>query len=751
MKSRGNLMNTEAQNKSNQRGGSILLWIFFTVISFHMVLFLVSCTMLLTQAKSVESSFADGALKDHGIYLIFGTLALLRGYLLVSICYVVVLFPIIKLWLGQKEPKKIAIVWRTFLLMLVSIMAFFIRMMVSKPYFVAQWLPEWQFEILPNAPGALKTITLWSLLNGLPIIIISAVLLFWIRYLSSHIKPILTFKIKKRYYLVGTSVILFFWISVELIKINLSSESEKPNIIILASDSLRPDHLSCNGYHRKTSPNIDALETKSQNFTKCFTPIGSTLESMIGLMSSQYPHTHGVRHMFPSKSDVDRVNQEAPKLPKILKESGYETAVIGDWCSAIFNEVPMGFENIQVSEFDSFRIWLSQAVYLSHPVIPMYFDNKFGYWLFPKLESFAHYLRAEVVTDRAIDKIKKRKNKSKPFFYTVFTGCNHFAYHAPYPYYEKWTDPKYQGPNKYQVHFDPNEFISSSSWDKNFHSYNQQEKQHIIDLYDGCVSRFDDCVGRIVKALEAENLMEKTIILITSDHGEDLFEPNTTLTHGVSFNGGDQGNLVPCILYVPKKDPKKVNQIVRNIDIAPTLLNLTLNQKEPNFEGTDLTSYIENESSNLNLAFYGETGFPFVQRKTNYSASLKIPPLDELTFVDKNFNYHIVLKPGYEKNMIASKERCLRTDNWKIVFTPIEDGYTHSLYNIKNDPQCLEDVSKENPLIMKRMKHFLWEWILHGNQYSVDQIMSDRINGEMQIPEQYKDINFSIDKTIEPL
>ena len=76
----------------------------------------------------------------------------------------------------------------------------------------------------------------------------------------------------------------------------------------------------------------------------------------------------------------------------------------------------MGFENIQVSEFDSFRIWLSQAVYLSHPVIPMYFDNKFGYWLFPKLESFAHYLRAEVVTDRAIDKIKiERINPSHSF------------------------------------------------------------------------------------------------------------------------------------------------------------------------------------------------------------------------------------------------------------------------------------------------------------------------------------------------
>ena len=707
--------------------------------------------MLLTQAKSVNSSFTEGAIQDHGVYLFFGTLTLLRGYLLVSICYVIVLFPIIKLWIGDKEPRKAAVIWRALLLMLLSILALFLRMMIFKPYFVAQWMPEWQFVIMPNAPGELKTITLWTLLNGIPIIIISAVILFWLKHLSNQLKLLLTFKIKMRYYLIGASAILLFWASSNFLKLNFPSESERPNVIIIASDSLRPDHLSCNGYPRKTSPNIDALEAKSINFTKCFTPIGSTLESMIGLMSSQYPHTHGVRHMFPSKNDVLKVNLESPKLPKILKNSGYETAVIGDWCSAIFNEVPMGFESIQVSEFDSFRIWLSQALYLSHPVIPMYFDNKFGYWLFPKLESFAHYLRPEVVTDRAINKIKNRKNKTKPFFYTIFTGCNHFAYHAPYPYYEKWTDPKYQGPNKYQVHFDPNEFISSSSWDEKFFSHSDKEKQHIIDLYDGCVSRFDDCVGRIIKTLEAENLMNNTIVLITSDHGEDLFEPYTSLTHGVSFNGGDQGNLVPCILYVPKTEPKKINQIVRNIDLAPTLLKLTVNKTESQFEGTNLSPYINDEASDLNLAFYGETGFPFVQRRTKSEIPLYVPPLDELTYVDKNFKFHIVLKPEYEKNLITSKERCLRTKSWKIVFSPTKNGYIHSLYNITNDPQCLNDVSNEFPDIMKRMKHFLWEWILHGKQYSNDQIMNDPLPPANQIPSDYENIKFPQTETVNPL
>ncbi len=739
------------QTQGKPKKASILLWIAITVCVFHMVLFLISCSMLISQAQTVNSSFADGAVKDHGIYILFGTLALLRGYLVVSLCYILVLFPIIKFWIGNNQLSKISIVWKTLLLMFLSLLALFIRMMIFKPYFIAQWMPEWQFEIMPNAPGTLKSITLWTLLNGVPIVILSAVAMFWLRHLSRTLHLIISFKIQKKFLLIGSTIFLAFWASIVLIRANLPKETSKPNIIILASDSLRSDHLSCNGYSRATSPNIDELESKSQNFTKCFTPIGSTLESMIGLMSSQYPHTHGVRQMFPSKKNVTKVNQQSATLPKILKDSGYETAVIGDWCSAIFNEVPMGFEDVQVSQFDSFRIWLSQAVYLSHPVIPMYFDNKFGYWLFPKLESFAHYLRAEVVTDRVTTKIKTRKNKSKPFFYTVFTGCNHFAYHAPYPYYEKWTKPNYKGPNKYQVHFDPNEFIGSSSWDESYYSYSAEEKQHIIDLYDGCVSRFDDCVGKVLKTLEDENLMDNTIILITSDHGEDLFEPNTTLTHGISFNGGDQGNQVPCILYVPGKKPKRINHIVRNIDIAPTILNLSVGKNEPKFEGSNLLPYMDDTETELNLSFYGESAFPFLEKRTGDHKPLKIPSLDKLTYVDKNFNFHIVLKPEHQKTLILSKERCLRTEDWKIVFTPLSGGYTHRLYDLKNDPQCTIDVSKNFPGIFEKLKYHLWEWILKGKQSSTEKILKDSKINKLEIPSEYQDVRFSVKDVAQPL
>lgn len=69
---------------------------------------------------------------------------------------------------------------------------------------------------------------------------------------------------------------------------------KRPNVLIIASDSLRSDHLSINGYHRLTSPAIDELAKTSVNFSKCFTPIASTVELLTTMMSSQYPHTHGL-------------------------------------------------------------------------------------------------------------------------------------------------------------------------------------------------------------------------------------------------------------------------------------------------------------------------------------------------------------------------------------------------------------------------------------------------------------------------
>ena len=72
-----------------KKGTEIFLWVSLSVIFFHFVLYIVSCYLLLNQATGVKSSFAEGAIKDHGLYMVMGSVSLLRGYLIISACFAV--------------------------------------------------------------------------------------------------------------------------------------------------------------------------------------------------------------------------------------------------------------------------------------------------------------------------------------------------------------------------------------------------------------------------------------------------------------------------------------------------------------------------------------------------------------------------------------------------------------------------------------------------------------------------------------
>ena len=744
----GRELQSGIQPRNSTPNRRIFIGVAIGVALFHLAIFVTSCVAMLAQAAAVENDFAQEAIEGHVGYILVSCLALLRGYALVAAGYLLVLYPLV-LWWSRRRKRPFGTwgaAWRTAMLATACLGLLLFRLMALRPYFVNTWLPEWDFQIVPGGPSLLKDILLFGTLNGLPLLALGAVIWFWGKRAAAFAREFRLPRLRPVRTAALVAVIAMLWVAPRALRARLADPPPRPNIILIASDSLRPDHLSCNGYGRETSPYIDALAARSVNFQNCMTPIGSTLESMVGLLSSQYPHTHGVRQMFPDRATVDHVNATAPKLPEILAAAGYETAVIGDWCGAIFNEVPMGFDDVQVSQFDSFRIWLSQAVYLSHPVIPLYFDNEFGYWLFPKLQSFAHYLRPEVITDRTIEKLGERADPERPFFYTVFTGCNHFAYHAPYPYYQKWTDPEYKGPNKFQVHFDPAAFATDPEWDAAYAELSATEKQHIIDLYDGCVSRFDDCVGKIVDELEGKGLLENTIVIVTSDHGEDLFEPGTTLTHGISFNGGSQGNRIPCIMHVPGAEPTQIGDLVRNIDLAPTLLTLCGLAPEPRFEGSDLAPLIgageSAASPSLDLAFYGETGYPFARRRLADAETLSVPPLDTLTFVDDTFDYHIVLRPEYAEPLNLAKERCLIARDWKLVFTPGTDGPIHRLYHLSEDPHCQADASARYPEIAAKMQYHLWRWITDGEEASASTILDAPLPGAAAIPAAYRDIRW---------
>ena len=384
-------MDTEAKEPdlgkttTGRRGGArrepgILRWVILSVAGCFLAQFLTSLLLMLTGAVELgQSKFVTLARENYMGFLAWKSLMLLvKGYGLLCVVYVVICFPLISLWV-KKRAKRItrwSVIWRTVALVMASVMLMILRLFWKQPYFSSEgWVVEPVMNFLSTVPEGPKFVVLGLLFDGLPWVIALVVVGF---YALAYHRVTIRLAPRRRWIAYGATSMVIAGVAVMFlvpregsggtVKDLKAGESRPMNVLIITSDSLRGDKLSCNGYFREVSPNIDALAAESTNFTKCFTPIGSTLESMTSLMTAQYPHTHGFRQMFPDKELVDRVNADSATLAWILRQKGYDTAVLGDWCAAIYNLTPMGFEEGKVSDYDNFKIWLSQAVYMQQGV-----------------------------------------------------------------------------------------------------------------------------------------------------------------------------------------------------------------------------------------------------------------------------------------------------------------------------------------------------------------------------------------------
>lgn len=717
--------------------GRVFWPVFLGVTTFYLFFYVSAIVGLASYSGSMRNKFSSLAVDKHMEFLVWQNVLVLKGYVIIVLLYTLTLVPILawvlkwkKRWVG-----KWGVYWRALVFCGLFFALFVLRLLHTRPYFMNDSdFGHWYFKVLDALPEGVKTGVFFLLFTILPMIVVTGVLVYWGHYLVRWVGGRQVWFKRVSYavvVMVTVGIGLGYWLGRKPAKV-VQIEGKPYNILVLTSDSLRGDRLSCNGYdpyseapyNRRVSPHIDALADKSVNFTRCMTPIASTLESTITAMTSQYPHTHGVRHMYPNKGQVQAIQDKTHPLAWVLRQRGYNTAVLGDWCGGIYHVVPLGFEDVEVSDYDNFKIYMSQAVFMSHFVVPLYFDNKAGYELFPVLESFAQFLTPDVVTDRVVQRIERNTDSKKPFFWHVFYSCNHLKYHSPRPYCTMYSEPGYNGPNKTEVDFDVDGFIGSTDITDKWRMLPKKEIRQINALYDGCTTEFDDCVGRIIGALRETGQLENTIVIVTSDHGDDLFEPNATFGHGVTFNGGDQSNNVPLIVYVPGMEGKaaKVDKVVRTIDMAPTLLDVLGMEIPESWEGRSLMGYMEGGKPNVNMPFYGETSYMFVRRYIPGEKTLHLPALDSTSYIDEEFDYHFVLKDKYQQTVVDTKELCLRTNRWKLVFTPGEEYLIKRLYDQQKDPHCEVDVSKENPVVFQQMCDALELWRDENKELSEEEI-----------------------------
>jgi len=458
------------------------------------------------------------------------------------------------------------------------------------------------------------------------------------------------------------------------------------NFVLLASDSLRADHLSCNGYARPTSPHVDALAARGTNFAKCLVPTASTHESWIALLTSTEPRVNGLRHMFPDRGTVERIEREQTFLPRLLRERGYATAALGGWCGTTFQLFDCGFDLVDVSNAQNHRALLAEAVFTNHLPGAAFLDNPVGRLLVPELRAVSFARGSRSITRRAKETIDAFARSGTPFFLVVVYHATHLPYSASYPYYATFTDPAYRGRNRYRIDFRVDELIQRGFDD----GLTERERRHIVDLYDGCVREFDDQVGEIVAHLRARGLLERTIVGVWGDHGDDLYEHGTTLGHGVTLFGGDQANHVPAIFAGPGVPVRRVTKLVRSFDLAPTWLAWLGQERPERWQGVDLSGEVPELHALL------ETSYLLYRQPVPQLAPdeqpREFPRLDRATFFDPAFGFNLVLRPEHGPRLVETKCFAVREGRFKLIRVPARNGAIYRLFDLERDPHCTRNL-----------------------------------------------------------
>ncbi len=421
----------------------------------------------------------------------------------------------------------------------------------------------------------------------------------------------------------GTMILLYLKISQPL------------NLIIISSDTLRADHMSVYGYKKNTTPNINKWAENATIFTNAKTMIPFTLPSFVSLMTGKSPFQTTIYTNFKSK-----IPKDVATLADVLKSNGYETA-------AFVTNYVLGPKIINFS--DRFDIYT---------VADYYYGNEDRY----KLENLINEANKYI-----------QNNKNKKIFVWIHIIDPHAPYNPPQglkcmfndkycDFISKKTDYEL-GVERIKIKGCRNEEIP------------EDKKRLLESLYDAEIYYMDRLVGSIIETIKNNNLDSRSLILFYGDHGEGM-DHDFYFAHGEVLYNSLVKN--PLIIKYPSIFPtkKKVDRLITNTDIFPTLLDLL---KTPmNKDAIDGISF-KNE---LNLFFQSSSN---KRRETIY-------------YVNNYLSKFAIEDTGY-KYIYSLDKSCLYKDQ------------KEELYNQQADPDERNNMVNINKKMTDKLKNKLLNFI----------------------------------------
>lgn len=346
---------------------------------------------------------------------------------------------------------------------------------------------------------------------------------------------------------------------------------ERPNILFIITDEQRADSVGGYGKDWVRTPNLDKLSSDGVLFRNHFVNSPQCVPSRTSMLSGVYPHQTGV---FQNGQEKEDWPEGFISFPEVFSENNYTTANLGKIHypknEDMWDENNVFVEFPQVATPFKLGSGYSESEY---EVIHRYEGSTISSGRYPDYNNGT--TPTTHLTDMAVSWIDDHKADDDPFLLRVSYVAPHTPVLAPEPFYSMfepddmdcdwWPDAQKEKLTVYD-----NFFAKINAGDQ--FDITIEKLQRIHATYNGLVSHVDDQIGRLIKKLEEDGLMENTIIVFTSDHGSMLGE-HTQFEKGMFY---DQSVRVPLIVYWKNKLPggKVVTGLTEHVDIAPTLLNL---------------------------------------------------------------------------------------------------------------------------------------------------------------------------------
>jgi arylsulfatase A-like enzyme len=416
----------------------------------------------------------------------------------------------------------------------------------------------------------------------------------------------------------------------------------KPNVLLLTIDALRPDMLGCYGHDHLITPNVDRLAGSGICFAQAITGGSWTQAAFPVLLTSTYASMYG--------GCLGSLSPQRPSPVEVLAEHGYATA--GFSTSPLLSKAygyDRGFDyfvDLNPAESDPLlrRIKGGQRL-LRSPLI-----HHLAGMVGKRLRPARLYAPAAEVVDAVCHWLEEVKS---PFFVWAHFMDTHWPYHLedtlvhPRDIAQMWRDLAH---------------LYAANWKDS--SISAVQQAHYIHLYEQALQYVDAQIGRLLAYLEKTEGASNTIVVITSDHGEEFLE------HGRwghwENNLYDEILRVPLIMRLPgQKQGTTIRRQVRTLDLMPTILDLCGVPPAEGMEGTSLRPLWESDGL-LD---------------------------DSLVSISE--------MPREHWHRVA-----LRTERFKLIWDS-HTSDTPELYDLQADPGEQKNVASQHPQVVRRFRSLL--------------------------------------------